>query len=108
MDECVRDVTAAARILDAGLEGAYVREDFGQVVVCLESKYLDAGAASQLEVLKHEVEGKYARGSGAGLSFDAISRRVYYLAPSKTIGGKVLDLAVFRDGLKQAGLKITR
>ena len=106
MNECVEDVKSVARILEGGLEKTVVREDFGQVVVCLESRTLDSRMEGELSELKSVVEHRQANGTKTCLRVEPSSRRVFYLAPDKTIDGHHVDYKELRDELKHAGFKV--
>lgn len=106
MNECVEDVKSVAQILSNNLEKTVVREDFGQVVVCLESRTLDSKMQGELGALKSVVEHRQANGMKTLIRVEPSSRRVFYLAPEKTIDGHHVDYNELRDELKHAGFKV--
>jgi|GEM_PF-3577496 len=107
MRQSVEDVKRLVSIVGDSLESASVREDFGQLVVCIEARQFSDIAVSSLQKFAEGVCSRKQPGvDDASVDLELPSRRVYYMPPVRNEDGKALELKQFRDELKNAGIKV--
>ncbi len=107
MRQSVDDVKRLVSILSEQLEFASVREDFGQIVVCLEARTLEDKHVSSLQTFSAAVTERESGHAGASIDLELPSRRVYYMPADKGEDGGPIELKQFRDELKNAGIKVS-
>ncbi|MBI3587683.1 hypothetical protein HY095_00655 [Candidatus Micrarchaeota archaeon] len=100
MRQSVEDIRQLALLLGSSLDSTVIHEDFGQVVVRLEARELAEAQIRQLRDMASTIDGRGGNGSAAHVSFDGLSKRVYYLAPAGT------DMGGFSNALKEAGIRL--
>ena len=107
MGQSVDDVKRLVSILSEQLEFTSVREDFGQIVVCLEARLLEEKHVSSLNAFASSFSERKNGSSGASLDLELASNRVYYMPADKAENGEPVELKSFRDELKNAGIKVS-
>lgn len=107
MRQSVDDVKRLVSILGEQLEFTSVREDFGQIVVCIEARLLEEKHVSSLQKFSDSVTERQNGQSGASVDLEFSSRRVYYMPPDRGENGEQVELKQFRDELKNAGIKVS-
>ena len=106
MRQSVEDVKCVASILNSSLYSTVVHEEFGEIIVRMEAREVNDGQLEALQKLSGEVSSRGNNGDGAHINFDAVSRRIYYSPPLRSPDGSSIELKVFRDALKDAGVRV--
>ena len=106
MRQSVEDVKRLVAIVGDTLEFATVREDFGQLVVCLEAREFNDQAVSSLKKFAEGVSTRENGSESASVDIELPSRRVYYMPAERDEKGEVVELKQFRDELKNAGIRV--
>lgn len=107
MRQSVDDVKRLVSILGEQLEFTSVREDFGQIVVCVEARMLEEKHVSSLKQFADGVTARQNGSAGATVDLELPSNRVYYMPPERGDNGEPVELKSFRDELKNAGIKVS-
>lgn len=105
MKQYIADIKRLFGIMKPSLESASIREDFGQIIVCLESRTFDGATASEVARLQGDIVGRGENGHSAHIRVDEAARRVYYLPPERSEAGLV-DYKAFVGALKGEGLRL--
>ena len=102
MSQSVEDVRRLAGILGTSLYATSLCEEFGQVIVRLEAREVSDSQLEALQRISSEVNSRNG-GSEASISFDALSKRVYYSLPEQRLGAEYNS---FKNSLKHAGVAL--
>jgi len=100
----VADIKRLFKAMKPSLESASIREDFGQIIVCLESRTFD-GMASEVASLQSDIVGRGDNALSPQVKIDESARRIYYLPPERSSEGLV-DYKAFVGALKNEGVRL--
>ncbi len=106
MRHYVDDVKRLAHVLGSSLDSTVIHEEFGQVDVRLEARDVSDTQLESLQKLAFEMNSHKLNGASPRVSFDAVSRRIFYSLPERAEDGTAIEMKSFRDALKAGGVKV--